>query len=154
MKIGENMTINLVANFSLFDRLWRQKWQNCWKIIKIDHINRTFYQTTFILGIIHCFIGSSIYGWKYDDIPCGRCFSIWSIVTQKITKLLKNHQNWPYKPNILPNNIHIRNHSLFHRQLYKWVKIWQYSWWPMLFYLIDFDAKNGKIVEKSSKLTI
>ena len=63
MIIGENMKIFLVANFSLFDRLWRQKCQNCWKMVKIRHIIRIFYKTKLISGIIHCFIFSSIYGW-------------------------------------------------------------------------------------------
>ena len=58
---------------------------------------------------------------KYDDIPCGHFFSIKSIVTPKMPKLMKNGQNGPYNPKFLQNKAHFRNHSLFYVQLYIWV---------------------------------
>ena len=100
--------------------------------------------------------------WKYEDIPCGQFFSIWSIVTPK---LLKNSQNWPYNPKFLQNKAHFRNHSLFYLQLYIWViigknlkiflvadfslfdRLWRQkcrNWWKMvkIDHIIQFFLQN------------
>ena len=94
MIIGENMKIFLVACFSLFHRLWRQKCQNCWKIVKIDHIIRNFYPTTRILEIIHCLRVSSVYGWKLVKIWR---YSLWPIFLYLIDCDAKNHRS-PLRP--------------------------------------------------------
>ena len=85
--MGENMTIFLVTDFSLFDRLGRQKCQNYWKIVKIDHIIRNFFQTMLILGIIHCLRDSSVYGWYMVKIWR---YSLWPIFLYLIDCDAKN----------------------------------------------------------------